>query len=151
MRVGASRDDLPDGALAHALVERFLVEHVPGSRSRLASGGLHQLDLRPRDLVVVDELLAEVIEDPREAAVDLRQAHKLGLAEVEVGHVAPVELVEALREPGAALEPMPEPVARAPGVGAQPQRPRRPHEPLDELGVTLKSAGRQQERPSGNR
>ena len=95
---------------------------------------------------MVDELLAALVEDPGEAAVDLCQWNEIRLGEVHVGHVPAVELVEAAGEPGTALEPRAQAVAGAPRVCPQPQRGRGLDEPAHELRIPLETAGREQER-----
>ncbi len=138
--------DLSDRAIAHSLVESPLVEHVPRAGSRLAGGRLDEVELRPRD-IAFEELLAALVEDAGVATVDLGERDELGLAEVDIGHVAAVELVQAVRERRAALEREPEPIAGAPGIGAQPQGRGRPDVPLDERSVALEAAGRKHQCP----
>ena len=131
---GRRGDQLADGAVADLLVEGLVVEQVPGPRPRLVGGRLDEVELRPADLVVVEELLPALVEDPRVAPVDLRERDEAGLVEVDVGHVAAVELVQAGAQRGFVVEADPQAVAGAPGVGPQPKRRRRPNVPLDQLG-----------------
>ena len=101
------RDQLADGAVANLLVERLVVEQVPGPRARLVGGRLDEVELRPADPLVVEELLPALVEDPGVAPVDLRERDEARLVEVDVGHVAAVELVQAVRQRGAVVEPEP--------------------------------------------
>ena len=112
------RDHVRHRAVAHPLLERLAVEHVPGTRTRLASRRLDEVGLRPRHLAV-EELLAALVEDPGEAPVELRQRHELGLAERRVGHVPAVELVHSRRHGRTPPETETQAVADAPRIGAK--------------------------------
>src|SRR5205823_11994567 len=109
-------DHLGDRAPADALLERPLVEDVPGARARLPRRRLDEVGLRPRDLAPGEELLAALVEDAREAAVELRERDELRLVEGRVGHVPAVELVHSGRGRRAALEAEAEAVACAPAI-----------------------------------
>ena len=61
---------------------------------------LDEVVLRPRDFAF-EELVAALVEDAREAPVQLCAGDELVVAKIRVGHVAAVELVQSGRRGGA--------------------------------------------------
>src|SRR4029079_14262143 len=59
-----------------AILQRLVVEQVPGPRSRLFGSRLHEVVLRPRHLAP-EEFLASLVEDARGPAVQLRKWDEL--------------------------------------------------------------------------
>ena len=85
-------DHLPNRAIANALRESDVVEHVPRARVRLPCRRLNEIILRPRDFVA-EELLAAIVVNACEASVELSLRDEVSLVEIRVRHVASVELV----------------------------------------------------------
>ena len=77
------RHDVAHRAVAHRLIERAVVEHVPRACARLLRRRLHEVVLRPRHLAL-EELLAALVVDAGDPAVELRQRDELLLGEVRV-------------------------------------------------------------------